>query len=132
MSETNVDEKKKAWTSEFQVFANSQAIMTRIGLSSHRLTEPTNEFFKSFVPYYSLSFLSINVIFCGVIMFRHAPNLDLIVEPLMIIIAGVQSGGMFLSVGLKMKSVKTLMLATQKIVDDERKFGIYFFPFMHK
>lgn len=124
MSESNVNENKSAWTSKFQVFAYSQAIMTRIGLSSHHLTEPTNEFFKSFIPYYSLSFLSINIIFCGVIMFRYAPDLDLILEPLLIIIAGVQSGGMFLSVGLRMKCVKSLMLAVQKIVDDERKFGI--------
>lgn len=57
-------------------------------------------------------------------MFRYAPDLDLILEPLLIIIAGVQSGGMFLSVGLRMKCVKSLMLAVQKIVDDERKFGI--------
>lgn len=52
-------------------------------------------------------------------MYRNAPVLDLILEPLLIIIAGTQSGGMFLSVGLKMKHVKLLILAVQKIVDNE-------------
>lgn len=104
---------------DFKVLAYNQAIMTPLGIYSHRLNEPTNVFFKSFMPYFNLSFLGINIIFCGVIMFRGWPNLDLILEPLLIIIAAVQSGGMFLSVGLNVKKVKILHLALQKVVDDE-------------
>lgn len=110
---------KTAWIGEFKALAYNQALMTRLGLSSHRLTENSNEFHKSFVPYYNLSFLSINLILCGVIMFWNWPDLDSILEPLLIIIAGVQSGGMFVSVGLKMKQVKKFYLAVQKIIDDE-------------
>lgn len=111
------------------VLEYNQALMTRIGLSSNELESPTNEFFKSFVPYYNLSFLSINIIMCGVIMFWYFPDLDLVLEPLLIIIAGVQSGGMFLSVGLNMKHVKTFFLAVQKIIDDECKYSLStFFP----
>lgn len=117
--------KKTAWVGEFKTLAYNQALMTRLGLSSHRLTEPTNEFFKSFMPYFNLSFLAINLILCGVLMFWNWPVLDLILEPLLIIIAGVQSGGMFLGVGLKMKHVKVLNLNIQKIVDDEGNHWIF-------
>lgn len=114
---------------DFKVFAYNQAIMTRLGIYSHRLSEPTDIFFKSFVPYFNLSFLGINIIFCGVLIFRGWPNLDLILEPLLIIIAAVQSGGMFLSVGLNVESVKLLHLSLQKVVDDEGScsFLNYFF-----
>lgn len=120
-------EGKMALTGAFKALAYNQALMTRLGLSSHRLTEPTNEFFKSFMPYFNLSFLSINLILCGVLMVWNWPVLDLILEPLLIIIAGMQSGGMFLSVGLKMKQVKVLNLAVQKIVDDEGNFSFSFY-----
>lgn len=112
---------KPAWQRDFKVLAHNQALMIRLGLSSSNLTEPSNEFFKSFVPYFNLTFLSINLILCGCIMFRYFPDLDLILEPLLIIIAGVQSGGMFLSIGLNMKNVKALYLAIEKVVHDECK-----------
>lgn len=59
-------------------------------------------------------------------MFRHFPELDLILEPLLIIIAGMQSGGMFLSIGLSMNKVKALYLTVQKIVHDECTYDFDF------
>lgn len=113
------DQKKTGGPHKFQVFERNQAIMIPIGLSSKNLTDPKNEFFQSFMPFYNLFFLSVNVILCGVIIYQYAPVLDLILNPVMIIIAGVQSGGMLLSVGLNMKYVKRLILTVQKIVDNE-------------
>lgn len=107
---------------DFEVLARNQALMIRLGLSSDRLTDDTSEeFFKSFVPYFNFTFLSINLIFCAMVIIQEFPDLDLVLEPLIVFIGGMQGGGMFLSVGLNLKNVKALYLAVQKIVNDERK-----------
>lgn len=106
---------------DFKVLARNQALMIRLGLSSDRLTESSNEFFTSFVPYFNFTFLSINLIFCAMVIIQEFPNLDLVLEPLIVFIGGMQGGGMFLSVGLNIENVKALYLAVQKIVRDERK-----------
>lgn len=106
---------------DFEVLARNQALMIRLGLSSDRMTESSNDFFKSFMPYFNLTFLSINLVFCAMVIVQEFPNLDLVLEPLIVFIGGMQGGGMFLSVGLNIENVKTLFLTVRKIVRDERK-----------
>ena len=118
--------KKPIWERDFKVLARNQALMIRLGLSSDRLTESSNEFFQSFVPYFNFTFLSINLIFCAMVIIQSFPNLDLVLEPLIVFIGGMQGGGMFLSVGLNIKNVKALYLDVQKIVHDERKNKLFF------
>lgn len=117
----NAQNSKSKRQRDFKVLARNQALMVRLGLSSDRLTESSNVFFKSFVPYFNFTFLSINLLFCAMVIVQSFPDLDLVLEPLIVFIGGMQGGGMFLSVGLNIENVRALYLAVQKIVQDERE-----------
>lgn len=113
-SDTKMNSNKK-----FQILALNQKIMVWMGIHSYRLTEPTNEFFYSFISYYNL-LAAYGFLFASsaVVVYENWPNLDIILQPFSIVMAGYQVGGMFLSTGLKMKTVKLLQLKLQQTVDE--------------
>lgn len=97
--------------------------MARIGIHSHHLSEPTNKFFNSFVSYYYLFvFVVLLIVASAVNAYKNWPQIDIISEPCLIIIAGIQVTGMYLTVGFKMKQVKTLHIELQRIVDKGNTF----------
>lgn len=103
---------------KFRVLAYNQDFMARLGIHSHRLTDPTNEFFKSFATYYNLFIgITFNVIGSTVMVYKYWPDLDIILEPCTIVMGGLQCVGLYLSIGLKMEVIKMLHLQLQKIVD---------------
>lgn len=110
----------------FKVLEYNQMLMVRLGLSSRRLFESTNEFYKSFMPYFNITFLTINIILSGLEVLKHWPDLNLLMEPVTIIVAAIQGGAMILSVGLNMKLVKKLFISLQDIVDNEGDQFNYF------
>lgn len=103
----------------FQVLKYNQAIMSRMGLYSHCLNEPSNEFFKSFVVYYILIVQSVyGVLGSAVFTYKNWPQFENISNSCMLAVGCFACFGMFLSIGLKSKVVKILHLKLQGIVDD--------------
>lgn len=114
-----VSEKPSKMIKKLQVLEFNQNFMAHIGINSHHLTESKNEFFRS-IPAY---FILFNLIVCCVISssvfaYQNLENLELVLVTSLVIVAGFQTCGMFLSVGLNMTAVKTLHLRLQEIVDD--------------
>ena len=109
----------KETMAKFNVLQYNQRFMAKIAIHSYRLTEPTNEFFKSPVPFIILFLLSVgHVISSGVFVYRNFRQFEVALQAIFVMIGGFQGLGMYLSVGLKMKKVKLLQLKLQQIVDE--------------
>lgn len=109
---------KDASMQKFKVLEYNQILMAWIGIHSHHLTKPTNEFFKSPVTYYVL-FITIvfSIISCAVYVFKNVSDFRSSLGACLVVIAGFQKGGLFLSTGLNMKKLKVLHLKLQEIID---------------
>lgn len=102
---------------KFNVLKINQMYMARIGIYSYRLTEQTNEFYKSIAAYYICFFLIGLSISTCVFVFENLSNFNEATVAILSAIGGLQAVGMFISIGLKMKKVKVLHLKLQEIVD---------------
>lgn len=103
---------------KFRVLKSNQDIMARFGIHSHRLTEPVNEFFRSIMTYFMLFHIGALCIGSScVFIHQHRSDLELALATCSIVVAGFQCGGMFLSVGLKMITIKALHLKLQDVVN---------------
>lgn len=103
---------------KFKVLEYNQYCLARIGIHLHRLNEPTNEFFKTFVSYYYLFvFIILVIVSSGVFAWKSWPHMDMVSEPCLAIIGGFQATGMYLSIGLKIKKLKVLHIELQEIID---------------
>lgn len=112
--------------SKFRVLKFNQDFMARCGIHSHRLNEPVNEFFHSFSTYFMLfHIIVVCIISSSVFVYQHSSDLEVAFATCLIVVAGLQCGGMFLSVGLKMTTVKTLHLKLQEIIDDGKLMTIF-------
>ncbi|XP_055304812.1 odorant receptor 67a-like [Sitodiplosis mosellana] len=110
---------------KFKVLKHNQELMALLGIHSHRLTEPTNEFFKLPVTYLVLFILcTFSITSCAMFAYKNFSQFGAALEAIYIMIAGVQCGGMYLSVGLKMKQVKLLQQKLQEIVDEGHTFDV--------
>lgn len=108
--------------SKFKVFQSLEANLAWLGIRFNRMVEPTNEFFTSFMPYYLLIVSISSVISSGVFIYSNWPNLEIIFQSSSIVFLGlIQSTGIFLSFGLRMKQVKKLHFRLQDIVDEQGK-----------
>lgn len=106
---------------EFKVLEYNQISMRWAGIHSKDLYKPTNEFFKSFATYYILfSVISFTIGSSAVFVYKYSSNFEVVSEPSLIVIAGSQAAGMFLSVGLNMKKIKILHIKLQEIVDESK------------
>lgn len=104
---------------KLKVMELNQISMSWIGIHSMHLDEPSNEFFKSISAYC--------ILFCTVFFFigssaafvyEFSSDFVLVSEPLLIVIAGLQCFGMFVSVGFNMKTIKLLHIKLQEIIDE--------------
>lgn len=103
---------------KFKVLESNQKYMTWLGIHSYRLTEPTNEFYTSFVAYYFIfSVVAFTITSSAVYIYLHLPAFEIVSEPCIVFVAGIQVVGMFISFGMKMKKVKNLHLKLQEIVN---------------
>lgn len=105
--------------SNLKILEYNQAFMTKIGIYSYQLTNPSNEFFSSFMTYFILLNGTVfTIISSAVFVYKHLSDFQIVLETCLILIAGIQSCGAFLSIGLKMKEMKLLHLKLQAIVDE--------------
>lgn len=104
---------------KFTVLESNQAFMDWLGIYSYRLTEPTNEFLNSIVAWFFMFNSSVMIIGSSVLfIIKNMSQIQAVLGACKIAISGIQCGGMHLSVGIKMKLVKSLHLKLQQIVDE--------------
>lgn len=103
---------------KFKVLERNRALMGAIGIYSNHLIEPTNDFCESFSTYFILFHVIFYIISFSVITLKTVSDFGAALQACLCVITGIQCGGMFLSIGLKMIKVKTLHLKLQKIVDE--------------
>lgn len=116
-------------TRKFHVLKFNQNLMAHIGINSHHLTGSKNEFLRSFAAYYILfNLIVLCIISSTVFAYQNLDHIEVALLTILVIVAGFQAGGMFLSVGLNIQTVKTLQLRLQEIVNNGmRKFLIFGF-----
>lgn len=103
----------------FNVLDYNQHFMAKIGIHSYRLTDPSNEFFKTPSAYLILLILSVfSISSSAAFVYKNTDHFEAALQAIFVIIAGVQCTGMYLSIGLKMEKVKKLQIELQKLVDD--------------
>lgn len=112
---------------KFNVLNNNQAFMSRLGLYSYRLTEPTFELFKSSFSYFIILFLGMGILLSVIFVFNFIragdfSNFIFLVEALVVVIAGFQSLPAYLAIAFKIDAVKALHLKLQSIVDQGLAF----------
>lgn len=113
---------------KFKVLKYNQTYMTHLGLYSNlnRLTEPTNELFKSFF-YYYVSLTSAVSLFGGAaFIMENLSEVKASLGAFKIAFSAIQCYGMFLGIGLNVIIVKALHLKIQQIVDEGMSTSILF------
>lgn len=101
-----------------KVFEKNQNLLVQLGLSSHRLNEPTNEFMKTFNCYVMLSGIVGPMIICAAIALYNSLNdFQGAIDAFYVLSAGIACLGSYLSIGINMKKVKYLQVELQRIVD---------------
>lgn len=102
----------------FKVLEYNQTCMARLGIHSQNLNDLSNEFFKSPIAYLILSITVLFTIISSVVyIFRNSSNFESSMQAFIVTIAGVQTGGMFISIGYKMKIIKNLHIKLQNFID---------------
>lgn len=104
--------------SKFKVLRYNQAFMAELGIYSHRLTEPTNEFFNCRVTYTILGCLLVAILSNCVLVYIDSTNSKSTLESVVLIVTSFQAFGAYLNIGLKMKKMKELHLKLQEISDE--------------
>lgn len=107
---------------KFRVLERSQNLMTRLAISSHRLSEPTNEFFTRFMAYYITFLLYAFSAANWAVVDKYWPDISLILQAFAMVLAGLQCGGVYVSIGFQMKNIKKLHMELQAIIDKGMKF----------
>lgn len=104
---------------KFKVLDLSKVLKTRFGIYAYRLTDPNNDFFKSYATYHVLFFLvPIFVISGSLFAYKNLDQVILALKTVFMVMVGFQAAALFLSVGLNMRSVKNLHQTLQEIVDE--------------
>lgn len=102
-----------------QVFEYNQKWLIWLGLSSNRLHEPTNDFYKSINAYIMLITMTISMPICGTYgLYRSRGYLEEMFQAFYIVSAGIQCVGSYMAVGNNMKLVKSLINDLQTISDN--------------
>lgn len=101
-----------------KVFEPNQYVMALLGIHSHRLDDPSNEFYSSIALY---SFVCFDIIFLiissGIFAIQNIDNLALALQNVTLVVGGIQSAGMYINIGINMSKVKSLHKKLQEIVD---------------
>lgn len=130
----NIDEIRVAGNSRdfrqklkmFKVLKHNQTLMAWLGIHSYRLTETSNDFFKSIATYYIIfTIVSIFIVSSGYTAI-FSSDFQTVIQATLLVVAGFQSGGMFLSIGLEMKKIKMLQIKLQEITDAGKNESILF------
>lgn len=109
---------------KFRILERSQNLMTRLAISSQCLTDPRNEFFTRLMAYYIAFLLYAFAVTHWAVVFKYWPDLSLVLHPFAMSLAGLQCGGVYLSIGFQMKNIKKLHIELQSVIDE----GNYYIP----
>lgn len=116
---------------KFKVLELNQRCMAYLGIHSHNLNDPTNEFARSFAAYYFVfSIVVYGIIGSSVFIYKHWPKMEIVSEPIFITVAAIQLVGMFVCFGLEMKLVKSLHLKLQDLVDKGATRSTFHWPYI--
>lgn len=111
---------------KFKVLEYNRRLMSAIGTYSDNLSEPTNEFFKSFFSYFILFHaLFMSITSSAVFMYKNFSEMSIFMEAFLIFVSGFQYGGMYLGIGLNMVKLKALHLKLQEMVDEAYISSVY-------
>lgn len=104
---------------KFNVFEYNRMLMSKFGIYPMHLNEPSNDSnsFNSPVIYHFLFAIPITIILSTMGIWKNFPNIELVLQGIIVTIAGIQLGGMYLSILLNLNDVKKLHLVLQDIVD---------------
>lgn len=102
---------------KINVLEHHRAFMARLGIHSYRLTEQSYEFFQSFGSYFIITIM-MYLILTSIYMLTQNLEFDSFLDTIIVSLAGIQSLGLFCSVGLNLKKVKLLQINLQKFVDE--------------
>lgn len=111
---------------KIQVLKYNQSFMTRIGIYSYNLIEPTNEFISSPIAWFIVINLLIVMISSAVFIQKNLTDFKAALETLLVIVAAIQSLGAYLNIAFKMDKVKAIHFKLQEIVDQSKIFIITF------
>lgn len=101
-----------------KVLKSSVNYLTALGICSQRLTEPTNEFLKSFPAYISLlAYLGPIIPASIVFIFRNYHDFQASVKSVLVLSGGFAALGTFVSMGINMRTVKRLCNEFQALTD---------------
>lgn len=103
----------------FNVLESNRKLLFHLGLYP-KLTGPPNEFLKSVTAYHILMIAFVFFIISSMmfVIQNLEQNIGVAIETFIMVIGGIQFGGMFLNVRLNSKTVKALHLKIQEIIDD--------------
>lgn len=100
-----------------KVLVFSQKYMTLCGISSHKLHDPTNEFYRSIVAYSIIFGLFALVAAAAVYIFNHFTDLDTTTNSYIVLSACGATAASFIAVGINIKSVKLFYIELQRLID---------------
>lgn len=110
---------------KIQILKYNQSFMTRIGIYSYNLTEPTNEFISSPIAWFIVINILIGMISSAVFIQKNLTDFKAVLETLLVIIGVIQCLGGYLNIASKMDKVKAVHFKLQGIVDQSKIF--YYF-----
>lgn len=109
---------KKRSVPKLEVFETIRPLMVRLGLHSYNLTEPKNEFFRTFVAYHTMAVSVLLFIISSIIyIYQNVTDFSAVPEPLVLICAGIHLLGTFTCLGLSKRNVKLLQIELQELID---------------
>lgn len=103
---------------KFKVLKYSQKFLTRLGIYSYRLTEPTNEFLKSIYSYFAFFALFVTLLTSAAYFITYPTNVKPALGAFKIFFAIIQCLGAFFGIGIKMTKVKELHIELQRFADE--------------
>lgn len=116
-----------------KVLKFSEYYLTFLGICSHKLDVPTNEFLKSINAYiFLIGFFGPLCGFSAAYIYQNLSDLETSTNALLVLSAGMAASGAYISIGVNMKTVKRMHNELQKIVDNGRKHNRILFTSQHK
>lgn len=113
LNRTNLGENAR-----IEVLKNNQLLMTWIGIYSHSPTNQNLKAFHTYAAYYMHIICIFGILFSTIFVLDNPSDFQEVLEALLVIVAASQGYGSYLTVGSKLREVKSLHFKIQEIVDE--------------
>lgn len=102
-----------------KVLQISETLLTFLGICSHQLHKPTNEFLKTINAYVCLvGFFGPLCGFSAAFIYKNLSDLKTSANALIVLSAGIATAASYITIGVNMKTVKQLHNELQNVVDN--------------